>query len=274
MSTAPELRQEGSLRLGGTVILWWAFDAPELAAWRYAQPETFGEPDTSHVSLSADFLALAASRAGDSEVQVLAPWSVFQPEFDWPADAAACGCLERNGFADVARELNGDTLVPSPGPVFDRFLVKAEVLEALSAATKADSETSFNTWASVVGVDHSYFAPAFADLTEPTDVIRRSSQTKHTGEAHEAYNRAFDAYFYGGLPVRLGRTSKSVYIDTLESRHGYAYGDAGGETVSRELSTINSMRLVRRFCCTSVEERGMKVFASKLERVAEATSHA
>ncbi len=272
MPTAPELRQEGSLRLGGTVIVWWAFAAPELSAWRYAQPETFGEPDTSHVSLSADFLALAASRADDAEVQVLAPWSVFQPESDWPADAAACGCLERNGFADVARELNGDTLVPSPGPVFDRFLIKAEVLEALAAATTADRETSFNTWASVVGVDHSYFAPAFADLTAPTDVIRRSSQTKHTGEAHEAYNRAFDAYFYGGLPVRLGRTSKSVYLDTLEARHGYAYGPAGAETVGRELSTINSMRLVRRFCCTSDEARGMKVFASKLERVAESTS--
>jgi len=266
----------GSFRLGGTVFGWWTLGDESLSAWVHVQPESLGEPDTGAVWLSEDFLALAASKADDDAVQVLSTWSVFQPEFDWPVAARECGCLEERGFPAIARELNGDALVPSPGPVFDHFLLKASLLDDLALTSMLDETTElpFNLWAGVVGVDRAFFAPAFVDLGEPTTLIRRSSQTHQTGEAHEAYLRAFDAYYYGGLPARLGKTNKKVYLDTLESQLGYSFDDRDQTTVVRSLSTINSMRMTKSFCCTSLETRGAKVFASRLEKVAESTTFA
>ncbi|MDO9395713.1 MAG: hypothetical protein Q7T71_04120 [Herbiconiux sp.] len=274
---APELTREGSFRLGGTVYGWWSLDDPALAAWRYVAPDALGVPEAGHVSLSPDFLALLAAHSADDEVRVLTPWPVYLPEFGWPRDAVTCGCLERNGFADVARQLNGDTLVPSPGPVVDRFFIDAGVLDALAAEATlaADTEVAFNVWATVVGVDHAYFAPAFPDFDAPSSRLRASSsQLRQTGEAHEAYARALDAYFYGGLPVRLADENRAAYLDALEARLGYSYAGPGDEAVTRSISTVNAVILVRSYCCTRVETRGTKIFSSRLERVAESTQAA
>ncbi len=263
----------GQFRFGGVAFRWAGFDDEALAGWRLVTADALEGDDLG--SSASGFLELAARLTDDDAVRVLSPWSVFHTEFEWPFDAYACDCLQENGFGEVAHTLNGDALVATPGPVFDRFLLKASVLDEVLAAAGADSEVGFNDWAVAVGVDHAYFAPGYPDYSEPTTHLREAGRANQTGEAHEAFLRAFDAYFYGGLPTRLAEATKRAYLRAVEAERGFDYVErdhAAG--VTRRLLTVNSLRMRTSVCCTSIEERGAKVFASRLERIAEASSFA
>jgi hypothetical protein len=274
MTTEVGFEREGTFRLGGIAFGWWSLGVERLNAWRFVSPDTLGAPDPAELGHWAEFFELAATKSDDDDVRVLSRWSVFQPEFEWPGDAQSCGCLEANGFVEVVRSFNGDGIVPSPGPVFDRFLIKSELIDALAVSSElgAGVELPFNNWARVVGVDHAYFAPGFPDLSAPTNFMRQASQTHQSGEAHEAYVRAFDAYYFGGLPSLLAEQNKVVYLDSLEAERGYSYDERDAGVVTRRVHTINSMRVRKSFCHTMIEPRGAKIFASRLERIAEATS--
>jgi hypothetical protein len=274
---------EGGFRLGGVVFRWSAVVADGMEAWVSVAPEALAvlaadSASTPGAEWSDGFLELARQRSDDAEVRVLSQWWVYQPEFDWPIEAAGCGCLDRHGFGDVALSLNGGALVASPGPVFDRFLLKADLLGALfGAAGSGGSEVvdvTFSRWAAVVGLDHAFYAPGYPDYSAPTTFIRQALSSNQAGEAHEAYLRAFDSYYYGGLPTHLAEENKRAYLGDVEARHGFDYVERDTPGVRRRILTVNSLRMRTSLCCTSIEERGAKVFASTLERIAETTSFA
>jgi hypothetical protein len=269
------------------IFRWSAVEADGIDAWVSVSPDTQGDRDGPGHEWSEGFLELARSHSLDPEVRVLSQWWVYQSEFDWPAEAASCGCLERHGFGNVALALNGGALVASPGPVFDRFLLKADLLPALiDSEARADEgagdaiapgrveDVTFNRWASVVGLDHAYFAPGHPDYSAPTTLIRQALSSNQAGEAHEAYLRAFDSYYFGGLPTHLAEENKRAYLEDVEAREGFDYIERGDTGVWRRLLTVNSLRLRTSLCCTAIEVRGAKVFASTLERVAETTTFA
>lgn len=272
--------EDGSFRFGGIDFTLVRFAADELAEWRSVRPTALddpprqggagGRPLARAHELDPGFLRFAARLTGDDEVRVLSPWPVHLPEFGWPPQTQACGCLGAAAFGAVVQALNGEALVPTPGPVCDRFLVRVDLAEALRATPGVD-EVPFDRWAAVVGVDHAYLAPGFVDLTAPARAIRRATHTDHAGEEHEAFLRAYDAYLYGGLPARLGSAAREAYLTAVEAEHGFDYVPGPGPAVHRRVVVMNSVRLRRSLCCTVVEQSGEAVFASPQERLAAAS---
>ncbi|MFB2581117.1 hypothetical protein ACEXQD_07680 [Herbiconiux sp. P15] len=268
--------RRGSFRLGGVVFAWRTLPEPVGDEWVSVSPHSLDEG--SGEPLPADFLAFVGGIA-DDEVRTLSMWSVYEAEFEWPAEAWRCGCLAQNGFAEIAQKLNGDTLVATPGPVSDRFVMRSRLIDELGLQAEASGpeehldvpNISFGRWAKVVGVDNSYFCPGFPSFDEPTGILRSVITTPQAGDAHEAYARAFDSYFYGGLPTRLAETAKEAFLESVEARSGFDYLEREGAGVRRRILAINSLRLRTSLCCTVLETRGAKIFASKLETVAEST---
>ncbi|WP_291040234.1 hypothetical protein [Herbiconiux sp.] len=265
-------RTGGSFRLGGAIFDWRPLSEPGLSGWVAVAPEGVADEP-----LPAGFLDFVA-QLQDESVRTVSPWSVFEAEFEWPAESWRCGCLEEDGFADVALQLNGDALVATPGPVSDRFLLRARLVDVLGLRDTPDSEppaeavtVSFGRWSRAVGVDDSYFSPGYPRFGEPTRVLRSVITTHQSGDAHEAYGRAFDAYFYGGLPTRLAETNKRAHLEAIEAREGFDYVEGRDRGVTRRILSINSMRLRTSRCCTVLETRGSKIFASRLEGIAERT---
>ncbi|AXH35353.1 hypothetical protein DVJ78_07990 [Humibacter sp. BT305] len=253
----------GGFELGGVPLRF--EDAVGAEGWVAVAAE--GEPQDV---LSPALLETLGRVRDRDDVQVLSPWFVFQREFGWPADAAECGCLERNGFTAVAEALNGESLVATPGVIFDRFVMRRALLDAVLET--GGGTVNLADWARIVGLDTAWFAAAVPDYSPRTRTLRLALHENRHGEQHEAFARAFDSYYFGGLPTRVADEARRAYLGALEQRLGYEFGDRGDGRVIREVTTLNSVRVRTVFCHTSREVSGRKAFTSPLERLAETST--
>jgi hypothetical protein len=217
--------------------------------------------------VAASLLELARTIA-DSSIQIIAPWNPVDPEYGWPSLSGTCACLEDGRFARLCSDLHGDALLRSPRLSCDVFVLRRTVVEALVARCGREA-VALEEWLSFVSLDGIRVAPGLPVSSAPT-VHSWLDRQRAPGLAQQVINRAVDSFVHGGLPQRLGASTRSAYLDRLEDQLGYSYaGTAGtGGTVKRTFLTGRGVRLRRQWCCTLDEQGRDRLFLTPVEKMA------
>lgn len=163
----------------------------------------------------------------DPSVNSLSRWDIFDPVLGWPSAAAACGCLERAGFAEFCGELHGENLLRHPGLPGRNSLVRASALRGLIAA-RGDGRISLEDWLAFFPLGTSAIAlglVSFVPEGEPNGVIEKTGANEPT---RFSIGTALHSHRFGRILQGLGRFTRQEFLRRLEFDRGYTYLDDPG----------------------------------------------